>query len=187
MIFLKKLYSSFSNIITSINNNDLLTVALVLVLTILCKTYFIFDGISDEDSAYYLLYSVDFNEAIEYNSSMFNYYLTGFVSNLFLKFFSAKLLALRILQILNYLLIFISVFFLLRRKIPNICILCGELLSLIILCSRPLEFYYDDFSASMSMHLNGQKKQFLLEPAKSYLIQWMQTAQKTATKSTLQE
>ena len=149
MIFLKKLYSSFSNIITSINNNDLLTVALVLVLTILCKTYFIFDGISDEDSAYYLLYSVDFNEAIEYNSSMFNYYLTGFVSNLFLKFFSAKLLALRILQILNYFLIFISVFFLLRRKLPNVCILCGELLSLIILCSRPLEFYYDDFSASM--------------------------------------
>ena len=149
MIFLKKLYSSFSNIITSINNNDLLTVALVFVLTILCKIYFIFDGISDEDSAYYLLYSVDFNEAIEYNSSMFNYYLTGFVSNLFLKFFSAKLLALRILQILNYLLIFISVFFLLRRKLPNVCILCGELLSLIILCSRPLEFYYDDFSASM--------------------------------------
>ena len=149
MIFLKKLYSSFSNIITSINNNDLLTLALVLVLTILCKTYFIFDGISDEDSAYYLLYSVDFNEAIEYNSSMFNYYLTGFVSNLFLKFFSAKLLALRILQILNYFLIFISVFFLLRRKLPNVCILCGELLSLIILCSRPLEFYYDDFSASM--------------------------------------
>jgi len=149
MFFYKKVYSSFSNIIASINNSDLLTVSLLLILTILCKMYCIFDGINNEDSAYYLSYSVDFNEAIEYNNSIFNYYLTGFVSNLFLKFFTAKLLALRILQILNYLFIFACVFFLLRRKIPNICILCGELLSLIILCSRPLEFYYDDFSSSM--------------------------------------
>ncbi|MBQ2056040.1 MAG: hypothetical protein II489_07070, partial [Bacteroidaceae bacterium] len=107
---------------------------MIFVYTICYKLYFITDGISVLDSAFYLSYSIDLDSAMNYSSLKTSpFYLTALISNLFLKMFSAKLLGLRILQILNYLFLFYCVFRLLRNKIPNICIVGGTLMSLMVL------------------------------------------------------
>ncbi|MBR6368367.1 MAG: glycosyltransferase family 39 protein [Bacteroidaceae bacterium] len=148
--FLKVPLTFFQGIADNINKNDKLALLVIFVYTICYKLYFITDGISVLDSAFYLSYSIDLDSAMNYSSLKTSpFYLTALISNLFLKMFSAKLLGLRILQILNYLFLFYCVFRLLRNKIPNICIVGGTLMSLMVLCSRPIEFYYDDLSASL--------------------------------------
>ncbi len=148
--FLKVPLAFFQGIADCINKNDKLALLVIFVYTICYKLYFITDGISVLDSAFYLSYSIDLDSAMNYSSLKTSpFYLTALISNLFLKMFSAKLLGLRILQILNYLFLFYCVFRLLRNKIPNICIVGGTLMSLMVLCNRPIEFYYDDLSASL--------------------------------------
>ncbi len=148
--FLKVPLAFFQGIADCINKNDKFALLVIFVYTICYKLYFITDGISVLDSAFYLSYSIDLDSAMNYSSLKTSpFYLTALISNLFLKMFSAKLLGLRILQILNYLFLFYCVFRLLRNKIPNICIVGGTLMSLMVLCNRPIEFYYDDLSASL--------------------------------------
>ena len=148
--FLKVPLAFFQGIADCINKNDKLALLVIFVYTICYKLYFITDGISVLDSAFYLSYSIDLDSAMNYSSLKTSpFYLTALIGNLFLKMFSAKLLGLRILQILNYLFLFYCVFRLLRNKIPNICIVGGTLMSLMVLCNRPIEFYYDDLSASL--------------------------------------
>lgn len=148
--FLKVPLTFFQGIADCINKNDKLALLVIFVYTICYKLYFITDGISVLDSAFYLSYSIDLDSAMNYSSLKTSpFYLTALISNLFLKMFSAKLLGLRILQILNYQFLFYCVFRLLRNKIPNICIVGGTLMSLMVLCNRPIEFYYDDLSASL--------------------------------------
>lgn len=148
--YLKNSLSFIQGIVDCINKNDKLAMLIVFVFTICYKLYFISDGIAFPDPAFYLSYSMNLDDAMKYSAmKTAPFYLTAVVSHIFLKFFSAKLLGLRVLQIINYLFLFYLVFKFYKNKIPNICVLSGTLISLIILCGRPVEFYYDDFSASM--------------------------------------
>ena len=152
---------AFSFCINKINNNNALALLIIFLCTIFIKLYFIQLGTITTDEGYYLSYSLNLKEALFYTPRDYNFYYTALVGHFFLKMFSAKLLGLRILQILNYLFLFYIIFKFLNKKIPNICIVLGTIFSLLTICSiRPLSFYYDDLSVTLcilSMYLKYQE------------------------------
>ncbi len=148
--YFRKTLCLIRNIIDYINKNDKFALMFVLIFTICYKLILVKSDVIFNDSAFYLSYSIDLDSAMTYLSMRTApLYLTALVSNLFLKLFSAKLLGLRILQILNYLFLFYCVFKLFKRTIPNICIILGCILSIMVLSNPPLEFNYNDMSVSM--------------------------------------
>lgn len=141
---------AFSFCINKINNNNALALLIIFLCTIFIKLYFIQLGTITTDEGYYLSYSLNLKEALFYTPRDYNFYYTALIGHFFLKMFSAKLLGLRILQILNYLFLFYIIFKFLNKKIPNICIVLGTIFSLLTICSiRPLSFYYDDLSVTL--------------------------------------
>ena len=141
--------SFWKGIVNYINKNDWFAMLIVFIFTICYKLYIFNADLIFNDSAFYLSYSIDLDGAMSYLSMRSApLYFTALISNLFLKFFSAKMFGLRILQILNYLFLFLCVFKFFKNRITNICII-GGVLSIMVLSRPLLEFNYNDLSVSL--------------------------------------